>query len=100
MSAPRKEGWDVPTRPPLIGLILFVATLVLFVTVAGRIYVHRIAPGTRPPGADFPEPRLELTQTPPGLARHDYQQPPPAGINRAMAETAARGAAIWAGTGA
>jgi hypothetical protein len=89
------EGWRVRARPAILGLALFVAFLFASVTVAGIWYDRHYAAQTRPEPARFPAPELETIDTAPTDARHRPAPAPPAGIERAKAETVARGNALW-----
>ena len=92
-----KEGWDVPARPPLIAMVVLIASLIVAVTAFGHVYSRTIEQQTKPPVVAFPQPELERVQTPPDQSRADYRQAMPAAIDRAMAETARQGDALWQG---
>lgn len=91
------EGWAAPVRMPLIAALAIVCFLTVALAVGGWCYVRLVAPGTRPPAAIFPAPRLEIVRSAPGEPRRAVALPPPRGIARAMAETAREGDAVWGG---
>ena len=89
------EDWQVDDRPALKGLAAFVTLLLILVVGAGHLYNRYYAARTRADPVRFPQPELETIDSAP----HDLQSvpasQPPAGIDRAMAATAARGDALW-----
>lgn len=90
-----KEGWQVPVRLPLIATAGLLAALLAGVVLTGWVYRDRVEPRTQPPAIDFPAPKLETAIVPPGPRKDGPLAPPPPGIGRAMAETAAIGDALW-----
>ena len=99
MSDQHQEGWEAPFRGPLIATVALLTLLLGSVVLFGSIYRHTIQRKTHAPVLalrSLPRPQLETIQTPPGQHRADFHQPPPATIARAMAQTAARGDALWA----
>ena len=89
------EGWCVTPRPALVGIAVFVLLLVALVVGSALFYNRHYAPQTRPNPRPFPAPELETIDTAPS---DRLSLPPPtlpAGIDRAMAETAAQGDALW-----
>lgn len=91
------EGWDVDHRPAIKGLAIFMALLLLLVIGSGLFYNHRYATRTRPDPRPFPGPQLETIDSAPGDHDPVPALVPPLGIDRTMAETAAKGAALWNG---
>jgi hypothetical protein len=89
------EGWSVRTRPAVIGLAGFVAGLVLLIVATGLFYNHSYAERMRAIPMRFPAPVLETVQTAPKDKVEPGPPQPPAGIGRAMAQTAAQGDALW-----
>ena len=89
------EGWSVRVRPAVIALALFVVGLVALVAGTGAFYNRRYAAQTRAAPEHFPAPMLETIDTAPGDTRRIAAPQPPAGIDRAMADTAAKGDALW-----
>lgn len=91
------EGWDVDDRPAIKGLALFVVLLLALVVGGALFYDHRYAARTRPDPTMFPAPALETIDSAPGDRDPVPATTPPAGIDRAMAETAGEGDALWNG---
>jgi len=91
------EDWEVDHRPAIKGLALFVALLLAIVIGTALFYNHRYAARTRPDPTAFPAPALETIDSAPGDRDPVSPTMPPAGIDRAMAETAAQGDALWNG---
>lgn len=91
------ESWHVDDRPAIKGMALFVAVLMALVIGAALFYNHRYAARTRPDPKAFPSPALETIDSAPKDAEPVPGTMPPAGIDRAMAETAAEGDALWNG---
>lgn len=89
------EGWDVRTRPIVIGLAGFLGALILLIVATGIFYNHRYAQQTRAIPRRFPVPVLETIDTAPGDTREIEPPQPPPGIDRVMAATAAQGDALW-----
>lgn len=89
------EGWGVTPKPVLIGLAIFVLSLLALVIGAGTYYNAHYAARTRPRLSRFAVPRLETIDTAPSDTREIAQPTPPAGVGRAMADTAAQGDALW-----
>ena len=89
------EGWAVPARPPLLFALVLLLLLATILFAGGKLYLARIAPGTRPPQARFPAPQLETVRTHPDEPHRPALPPPPTNIARAMAETARAGDALW-----
>jgi hypothetical protein len=91
------EGWQLDAGPAYKALAIFLGVLLTIVIGSALFYNHRYAAQTRPDPRRFPAPRLELIDSAPADA--DPLPPPsaPAGIDRAMAATAAKGDALWNG---
>lgn len=91
------EGWSIEARPAVKGLALFVALLLLLVVGTALLYNHLYAAQTRAEPKAFPSPALETIDSAPRDRDPVPASRPPAGIDRAMAETAAEGDALWNG---
>jgi len=91
-----QEGWQAPRKLPLIGAMMTLIALSVLLVLAGKTYLAKIAPMTRPPQVTMPAPQLETFQAPPG-EHHDRRPKPPPGIDRAIAGEAAQGDAFWNG---
>jgi hypothetical protein len=91
-----QEGWDVRARPAVIGMTIFFALLLTGLLGAGTYYRRHVAPDVRPELHAFPAPQLETLYSAPTDRRPPGPSAPPAGIDRAMAATAARGDTLWA----
>lgn len=89
------EDWDVDARPAVRGLVLFVILLLALVIGTALFYNHRYAASTRPDPHPFPQPALETIDSAPGDRSPPAASRPPAGIDRAMAEVAVDGDAVW-----
>jgi hypothetical protein len=89
------EGWSVRTKLAVIALGVFVAALVALIVATGIVYNHRYAAQTRAIPEHFPAPVLETIDTAPSDTRQVQSPLPPAGIDAAMAATAAEGDALW-----
>lgn len=89
------EGWGIDTRPAVKGLAIFGALLLALVFGAGTFYNDRYAAQTRADPHPFPAPQLETVDSAPSDRDKLSTPRPPAGIERAMAATAARGDALW-----
>ena len=89
------EGWSVRPRLAVIALAGFVAALVALVVGTGAFYNDRYRAQTRAVPERFAAPVLETIDTAPSDTRPIAPPAPPAGIDRAMAATAARGDALW-----
>ena len=91
------EGWDVDARLAFRWLALFVAALLLLVVGTGLIYNRLYAAQTRPDPKTFPAPALETIDSAPGDHGSAAAPQPPTGIDRAMADVAKKGDALWNG---
>jgi hypothetical protein len=91
------ESWDVDARPAFRWLALFVAALLFLVVGTGLIYNRLYAAQTRPDPKAFPAPALETIDSAPGDRTSVAAPQPPAGIDRAMADVANQGDALWNG---
>jgi hypothetical protein len=89
------EGWDVDPRPAVKGLALFLILLLALVVGTAFFYNHRYAPRTRPDPHPFPQPVLETIDSAPDDRNPVAPTQPPVGIDRAMAEVASDGNAVW-----
>jgi hypothetical protein len=89
------EGWELDVRPAVKGLAIFLAGLLLLVIGSALLYNRHYAARTRPDPKPFPAPALEMIDSAPRDRRTASPTKLPAGIDRAMAETAARGDALW-----
>jgi hypothetical protein len=91
------EDWRVDDRPAIKALALFLALLLALVIGTALFYNHRYAAQTRADPHPFPQPALETIDSAPGDRTLTVPPQPPAGIDRAMAETVAEGNALWNG---
>ncbi|MDH7638189.1 hypothetical protein [Sphingomonas oryzagri] len=89
------EDWQVDDRPALKGLAAFVVLLLILVVGTGLFYNRYYAARTRADPVRFPQPELETIDSAPRDRQPVPASRPPAGIDRAMAATAARGDALW-----
>ncbi len=89
------EDWQVDDRPALKGLAIFVALLLTLVVGTGLLYDRYYAARTSADPVRFPQPELETIDSAPNDRRPVPGLQPPAGIDRAMAATAAQGDALW-----
>lgn len=89
-----QEGWQTPRRLPLIAALLTLLVVTIGLVAGGKIYLAYLAPSTRPPKLAMPSPQLETDQIVPD-ERRTRHPPRPAGIDKAMAATAADGDAVW-----
>ena len=89
------EGWSVHARPAVIAFAAFVTGLVALIVATGLFYNHRYPAQTRAVPERFASPVLETIDSAPNDTRQIEQPQPPAGIDRAMAATAAQGDALW-----
>jgi len=89
------EDWKVDDRPAIKALAVFVLSLLIFVVGAGLLYNRYYAARTRADPVRFPQPELETVDSAPRDRQSVPASQPPAGIDRAMAATAARGGALW-----
>jgi hypothetical protein len=91
------EGWDVDARPAFRWLAVFVMVLLLLVVGTGLIYNRLYAAQTRPDPKAFPTPTLETIDSAPRDRLSVAAPQPPAAIDRAMADVANQGDALWNG---
>lgn len=89
------EDWHVDDRPALKALAVFVLALLILVVGAGLFYNRYYAARTRADPVRFPQPELETIDSAPRDRQSVPASQPPAGIDRAMAATAAQGDALW-----